>query len=51
MEVVSLKTVAERLDAYLALGGELPPKGQLVHLASELNVSPEALYRELSRRV
>jgi CRP-like cAMP-binding protein len=50
MEIVSLKTVAERLDAYLGLGGELPPRGQLRRLASELNVSPEALYRELASR-
>jgi CRP-like cAMP-binding protein len=50
MEIVSLKTVAERLDAYLGLGGKLPPRGKLRRLASELNVSPEALYRELASR-
>jgi hypothetical protein len=50
MEIVSLKTVAERLDAYLGLRGDLPPRGQLRRLASELSVSPEALHRELASR-
>lgn len=50
VEIVSLKTVAERLDVWLALKGELPPKGQWHRLASEIAVTPEALYRELGRR-
>jgi hypothetical protein len=48
---VSLKTVAERLDAWLALHDDgLPPKGQRLRVASEIGVTPEALYRELARR-
>lgn len=50
VEIVSLKTVAERLDAWLALRGELPAKGQWHRLASEIGVTAEALYRELARR-
>jgi CRP-like cAMP-binding protein len=50
MEIVSLKTVAERLNAYLGLGGKIPPRGQFRRLASELNVSPEAPHRELASR-
>lgn len=50
VEIVSFKTVAERLDAWLALRGGMPPKGQWHRLASEIGVTPEALYRELARR-
>ena len=51
VEIVSLKTVAERLDAWLTFrGGGLPPKGQWQRVASEISVTPEALYRELARR-
>lgn len=51
VEIVSLKTVAERLDAWLTLhDGGLPPKGQRLRVASEIGVTPEALYRELARR-
>lgn len=49
-EIVTLKTVAERLDVWLALRGEMPPKGQWHRLASQIGVTPEALYRELARR-
>lgn len=49
-EIRSLKTVAERLDAWLGEYGDLPPKGQWQTLAFELSVSREALYRELARR-
>ncbi|MAS05202.1 MAG: cAMP-binding protein [Ahrensia sp.] len=50
-EIRTLRTVAERLDAWLsAKDGGLPPKGQWQELASELGVSREALYRELARR-
>jgi CRP-like cAMP-binding protein len=50
-EILSLKTVAERVDGWSALnGGVLPPKGRWRHLASEIGVSPEALYREFARR-
>jgi len=50
VEIVSLKTVAERLDAWLALRGKLPRKGQWQRVASEIGVTPEALYRELAQR-
>ena len=50
-EILSLKTVAERLDAWLAWkDGILPVKGERKSLASQLGVSPEALYREIARR-
>ena len=50
-EILSLKTVAERLDAWLLSHGErLPAKGAWKSLAHEIGVSPEAFYRELSRR-
>lgn len=50
-EITSLRKVCDRLDAWLIWnGGDLPDKGSRHHLAQELNVSPEALYRELSRR-
>lgn len=50
VEIVTLKTVAERLDAWLALNGAMPPRGQWHRFASEIAVTPEALYRELGRR-
>ena len=49
-EIRSLKTVAERLDTWLAEYGEMPPKGRWQDLAQELSVSKEALYRELALR-
>lgn len=50
-EILSLRTVAERLDAWLAAhGGTLPPKGAWKACAAEIAVSPEALYRELAQR-
>ena len=50
VEIVSLKKVSERLDAWLAFRGDLPPKGHWHRLASEIGVTPEALYREIARR-
>jgi CRP-like cAMP-binding protein len=51
-ELLTLKTVAERLDAWLDLnGGAVPPRGARRRLAAELGMSPEALYREINRRV
>jgi CRP/FNR family transcriptional regulator, dissimilatory nitrate respiration regulator len=51
VQLLSLKRVDARLDAWLSLNGEtLPDRGQWVALAFELAVTPEALYRELSRR-
>ena len=50
-EIASLRTVAARLDMWLALGdGKIPQAGRRHELARELGVTPEALYRELSRR-
>ena len=50
-EILSLKRVAERVDAWSALNGAtLPPKGHWRQIASEIGVTPEALYRELARR-
>ncbi len=50
-EILSLKSVAARLDAWLALNGDaLPPKGRRHLVASEIGVTPEALYWELARR-
>jgi CRP-like cAMP-binding protein len=50
-EILALRTVASRLDAWLTWqGGSAPPKGEWKHLAHQIGVSPEALYRELARR-
>jgi CRP-like cAMP-binding protein len=49
-ELLSLKTVSSRLDAWIEWHGKAPEKGEWVRLAAELGVSPEALYRELARR-
>lgn len=49
-EILSLRTVSERLDAWLAENGPLPEKGSWRIMASELGVSSEALYREIARR-
>lgn len=49
MEVMRLKTLRERLDAYIELFG-LPPKGAWVTVADWIGVTPEALYRELAKR-
>jgi CRP-like cAMP-binding protein len=50
-EILALKTVAERLDGWLAWNGDaLPARGKWKDLAHEIGVSPEALYRELAKR-
>ena len=50
-EILSLKTVARRLDAWLLSHGDrMPAKGEWKSLAHQIGVSPEALYRELARR-
>ncbi|WP_162901340.1 Crp/Fnr family transcriptional regulator [Breoghania sp. L-A4] len=50
-EILSLKTVRERVDAWLLLSGDgLPPRGEQRGFAAHIGVSPEALYRELARR-
>jgi CRP-like cAMP-binding protein len=51
LEVLSKRTVRERLDAWLALGdGQWPARGAMVTLAQDIGVSPEAFYREMQRR-
>jgi CRP-like cAMP-binding protein len=51
VEVMALKTVAARLDAWLDwTKGNPPQKGEWKIIASQIGVSPEALYRELARR-
>jgi len=50
-EIVSLKRVSDRLDAWLVWNDDqLPDKGKWHQIANEIGVSPEALYRELARR-
>ncbi len=49
-ELRNLRTVAERLDAWIDAGGRVPARGRRQDLAAELGVTREALYRELSRR-
>ena len=51
-EVLSHRTVAQRLDMWLLQNESLPAKGNWKQLAAEIGTSPEALYREIaSRRV
>lgn len=50
-EILARKTVAERLDGWLAWRGcGLPAKGRWKGIALDIAVSPEALYRELAKR-
>lgn len=50
-EILRLRTVAERLDAWIAWHDDvLPEKGTWRMIALEIGVSPEALYRELAHR-
>ena len=50
-EILSRKTVAERLDGWMAWQEyERPEKGQWKSVAEQIGVSPEALYRELAKR-
>lgn len=49
-EVRTLRGVAARLDAWLAMGHTVPDRGHLQDLAAEIGVTREALYRELARR-
>ena len=48
-EILSLKTVKARLDAWMVWNGDLPEKGRWRSVADEIGVSPEALYRELAK--
>lgn len=50
-EMLALKSVAARLDVWMALNGDaLPPRGRWHQVASEIGITPEAFYRELARR-
>jgi CRP-like cAMP-binding protein len=50
-EILSLRTVSERLDAWIAWnGGSFPEKGEWKLVANQLGISPEALYREIAKR-
>jgi CRP/FNR family transcriptional regulator, dissimilatory nitrate respiration regulator len=50
-EILSLKTVADRLDAWTVWnGGSAPRKGEWKLVANQIGVSPEALYREIAKR-
>lgn len=49
-EIRSLRSISDRLDAWLAVHGALPEKGHWQSVAHDIAVSREALYRELARR-
>ncbi|SFJ80748.1 Crp/Fnr family transcriptional regulator [Jannaschia pohangensis] len=49
-EILALPRLADRLAAWQAMNGPLPPRGQWRGLAADLGVTPEALYRALARR-
>jgi CRP/FNR family transcriptional regulator, dissimilatory nitrate respiration regulator len=49
-EILSLKTVAERLEMWLAFSGDRPERGRWIEVAGHIGVTPEALYRELAKR-
>lgn len=49
-EILSFKSVSEKLDAWLASNGALPSRGTVKYVAIEIGVTPEALYREISNR-
>jgi len=50
-EILALKTVSARLSAWLTWNhGLLPARGTWHHVADEIGISKEALYRELSKR-
>lgn len=49
-ELLTRKTVAERLSGWLDWNETLPPKGRWKDVAAEIGVSPEALYREIKKR-
>lgn len=50
VEVLSQRTVAQRLDMWLLQNGGLPDKGDWKQLSAEIGTSPEALYREIAKR-
>lgn len=49
IEILRLRRVSDRLDAWLELYGE-PRKGEWIAIAEQIGVSAPALYRELAKR-
>jgi CRP-like cAMP-binding protein len=49
IEILRLRRVSDRLEAWLELNGQ-PPAGEWIRVADQIGVSPPALYRELARR-
>lgn len=49
-EILSQRTVAQRLDMWLLQNGTLPDRGSWKQLAAEIGTSPEALYRDIAKR-
>lgn len=49
IEILRLRRVSDRLDAWLDLHGE-PARGEWIRVADAIGVTPPALYRELARR-
>lgn len=49
-EILSLRTVAAKLDAWIADRGHPPAKGHCKQVAQEIGISPEAFYREMAKR-
>lgn len=50
-ELLALRRLTDRVDGWLTLyDAILPPRGRWATLASDLSVTPEALYRALARR-
>jgi CRP-like cAMP-binding protein len=49
-EILSLKTVSERLSAWVADKGSIPAKGNWKNIAQDIGTSAEALYREIALR-
>jgi CRP/FNR family transcriptional regulator, dissimilatory nitrate respiration regulator len=51
VEILACRTVAERIDLWQAHNGALPDKGRWKELAAMIGTSPEALYREIAKRM
>ena len=49
-ELLNLKTVASRLDAWIAWYNRVPEKGEWATVSRQIGVSAAALYREFARR-
>jgi len=49
-EILSLRTVSEKLDAWITWNGGFPKKGEWKLVANQIGISPEALYREIAKR-